>query len=366
MFYDPDFSGPLFKRLSKTDANRGLANIMGPMITKRNAPYFPQPPVSHPRDTKITVILRDDAGSEIETLLTREATIQVQDHGDGREETYLNDIPELRSRCHKGDYLVLEPSTVTPRLYRVTRVSPDSPRFKAVEAAARGRSGLLMGGREPPVYGPADPVTGISSPSSAGSTQRARKRSGETIRADFSVTGEWPAFEVTFESADGHGRNTDYNIGVEHVLARLGELGARLVGTRISSANLLARAIEADVDPGFTPAGFELPLDLSTGPRPRDLRLAIGRAGARVDSPEGASGNTTRRMTLQVELPTPPLDLACLRAWLAGAGDGQPDGALTLLDDLPALDRAWERWIGALATGSRLHGRKRRCCSPSP
>lgn len=360
MFYDPDFSGPLFKRLSMTDANQGSANIMGPSLTKVNAPYFPQPPASHPRDTKITVILRDDAGPEIETILTREATIQVQDHGDGREETYLNDIPELRSRCHKHDYLILEPSLVTPRLYRVTRVSPDSPRFEAVKAAAKGRAGILTGGREPPVYAPADPVNGISSPSSAPSTQRARKRSGETIRADFTVTGDWPAFEVTFESADGHGRNTDYNIGVEHVLARLGELGASLVGTRISSAKLLARASEDGVDPHFTPAGIELPVDLSTGPKPRDLRLAIGRAGAKVDSPEGTSGNTTRRMTLQVELPTPPLDLGAVSAWLAGAGDNQPEGGLTLLDDLPALDKAWKRWIGALATGSRPYGLKRR------
>lgn len=360
MFYDPDFSGPLFKRLSMTDANRGSAKIMGPMITQKNAPYFPQPPISHPRDTKITVILRDDAGPEVETILTREATIQVQDHGDGREETYLNDIPELRSRCQKHDYLIMEPSLVTPRLYRVTRVSPDSPRFEAVKAAAKGRAGLLIGGREPPVYAPADPATGISSPSNAASTQRARKRSGETIRADFSVTGEWPTFEVTFESADGHGRNTDYNIGVEHVLARLGELGASLVGTRISSANVLTRAIKDGVDPDFVPAGLELPLSLSAGPKPRDLRLAIGRAGAKVDSPEGTSGNTTRRMTLQVELPTPPLDLAAVSAWLAGAGDNQPDGGLTLLDDLPALDKAWKRWIGALATGSRPYGRKRR------
>lgn len=343
-----------------TDADRGSANIMGPSLTKVNAPYFPRPPVSHPRDAKITVILRDDAGPEIETILTREATIQVQDHGDGREETYLNDIPELRSRCHRHDYLVLEPSTVTPRLYRVTRVSPKSPRFEAIRAAAKGRAGLLKGGREPVVYGPADEVTGISSPSSAGSMQRARRRSGETIRADFSVTGEWPAFEVTFESADGHGRNTDYNIGVEHVLARLGKLGASLVGTRISSAKLLTRAIEDGVDPGFTPAGVELPLDLSTGIKPRDLRLAIGRAGAKVDSPEGTSGNTTRRMTLQVELPSPPMDLVAVRAWLAGEGDSQPHGTLTLLDDLAELDKAWERWIGALATGSRLQTRKRR------
>lgn len=183
--------------------------------------------------------------------------------------------------------------------------------------------------------------------------------SGEQLRATFNVSGHWPAFEITFESGDGRGRNTDYGAGVEIVLERLGARGTVLNAARISSDKVEKRVSAAGVDPSFTPKGFPLPLQLN-GVDNFKLRRAIGNSGGCVDSPLGKSGNTTRRMTLSVTLPGLPitaseLELELALAEAASVAD-EPQAAtqtLAMMTDLQGVDAALAHWLAALRQGSR-------------
>jgi hypothetical protein len=51
---------------------------------------------------------------------------------------------------------------------------------------------------------------------------------GNELNATFSATGAHPTLEITFESGDGRGRNSQYTAGVEFVLGRLSDLDATL------------------------------------------------------------------------------------------------------------------------------------------
>ncbi len=126
--------------------------------------------------------------------------------------------------------------------------------------------------------------------------------SGSLLNANFSVTGEWPAFEVTFESGDGKGRNSDYAAGVELVLSRLAGRGARLEGGHVSSAYAVRRAAREGLDTRLRPDPFVLPLLLDFAVDFVALRKAIGRAGALVGKPEVGSGNATKRISLEIRL----------------------------------------------------------------
>ena len=147
--------------------------------------------------------------------------------------------------------------------------------------------------------------------------------SGAELKANYAVAGEWPAFEITFESADGNGRNTDYNRGVELVLARLAAMDATLESARISSDLVEKRVAGGGLDPGFTPRDYVLPLPLR-GADPAHLRLALGYSGALINSKPGSSGSTTRRLTLGVTVPAPVLSASQLELLTARPVNAPP------------------------------------------
>ncbi|EJL51640.1 hypothetical protein PMI09_04430 [Rhizobium sp. CF122] len=172
---------------------------------------------------------------------------------------------------------------------------------------------------------------------------------GNELRATFSVAGGQPIFEITFESGDGRGRNSQYGAGVEIVLERLSELDATLAGARITSDTVMKLVLEKGIDPSFEPRAFPFPLRL----RGRDsvkLRKALGNAGGRIESEQASGGNATRRMTLTVILPGTPKEAAELELVLAGRFMAQP---LTMMSKLSDIDAALDEWLEALKLGSR-------------
>ncbi len=126
--------------------------------------------------------------------------------------------------------------------------------------------------------------------------------SGVLLNANFSVTGEWPKFELTFESGDGKGRNTDYGAGVEVVLSRLAGRSAILENGYVSSTNAVRRASLEGLDTRLRPEPFDFPLRMDPAIDVVALRKAIGRASAFVGKPDAGSGNTTKRISLRVRL----------------------------------------------------------------
>ena len=130
---------------------------------------------------------------------------------------------------------------------------------------------------------------------------QARTDDGRILAADFSLVGELPTPEITFECADGRRRNRDYGAAIELVLARLQRLQATVLAGRVSSQVAERRAAVEGLDLTLDPRPFAWPLALAEA-SPRDLRLALGRAGARVGRPEGTSDNTTKRITLRLQV----------------------------------------------------------------
>jgi hypothetical protein len=172
------------------------------------------------------------------------------------------------------------------------------------------------------------------------------------LKAAYSVAGTWPAFEVTFESGDGRGRNSDYRRGVEVVLERLGARGAVLHGARISSKAVANRLAVDGVGGAFTPTGYQLPIGLE-GADMRRIRLSLGHAGALVASKPNSSGNSTRRLTLAVALPPPALSAGDLEMQLAGRPDSR---TYTLIDKLEGVDSALAGWRVILESASQIVG----------
>lgn len=125
---------------------------------------------------------------------------------------------------------------------------------------------------------------------------------GQIIEANYSVSGSWPHFAVTFESGDGKGRNTNYTDGVEAVLRRVAYLGGRLEGGRVSSSYGIKRAAAMGLDLQLVPDDFQFPLALSPDTDFSSLRKSLGRAGARIGKPPTGSGNTTKRITLELSV----------------------------------------------------------------
>lgn len=344
------FSGPLFKRLTLTDASQGKAKISGPTLLVDIRDFFPRLAASKDH-FPVRVILVDDAGAVPETLGKIQAKIQAQGIS---KEVMLTDINILRDRCRFGDILTLEPSLDQVDLYRVTRVGQTSPRFAQVDLeTGKKDAGLLSGGLLP-----RDRIKNFL---------RARSDEGQLVNGNFSVAGAWPDFEVTFESGDGNGRNSAYRRAVAVVLSRLPKLGGTLMRAEITSTPIL----KAGIDPSFEPERFPLPLKLASGMDFLKLSKGLGTAGGKVDSSPEASGNTTRRMTLAVRLSGSPVSLHALEEHLAGVrvppvADGgrgaetrpsrKASLPLVLEDDLAVIDSAWSKWIAALDAGSRSVG----------
>lgn len=177
-----------------------------------------------------------------------------------------------------------------------------------------------------------------------------RDNIGDELRATFSVTGEGQNFEITFESGDGRGRNTQYGAGVETVLSRLSDLEATLTGARITSDTVTKLVRDKGIDPTFEPRAFPFPLRLQ-GTDSVALRKALANAGGRIQSLQASGGNATRRMTLSVTLPSQPRTAAELELVLAGAGlMFEP---LTMMSELSDIDAALDEWLAALKLGSR-------------
>ena len=350
MINGESFSGPLFKRLTRTDANEGKAKVSGPTLLVDIRDFFPRPSGSKDH-VPVRVILVDDAGDVPEILGEMPATIQAQ----GKPmETMLSDINILRDRCRSGDILTLEPSMDRTDLFRVTRVARTSPRFAQVDFETGGEiAGLLS--------------SGILPRERIKNFLRARSDEGQLVSGNFSVAGAWPDFEITFESGDGKGRNGAYRHAVALVLSRLPQLGGTLMRAGITSKKLL----KAGVDASFEPRRFPLPLKLDPEMDFLQLSKALGTAGSKVDSSPDTSGSTTRRMTLAVRLSAAPVSLHALEEHLAGVrvplvADGdrgtetrppwKASLPLVLEDDLAVIDSAWSKWIAALGEESRPIG----------
>lgn len=172
---------------------------------------------------------------------------------------------------------------------------------------------------------------------------------GDELDATFSVAGGGHAFEITFESGDGHGRNSQYGAGVEIVLERLSDLEATLTRARITSDIVMKLVDEKGIDPLFEPRAFPFPLRLRGKDKVR-LRQALGSAGGRIGSRQASGGNATRKMTLSIALPGPPAEAPELERALAGRLMVQP---LTMMPKLSDIDAALDEWLEALKLGSR-------------
>lgn len=215
--------------------------------------------------------------------------------------------------------------TMVGRMLREWRPRSDAELQAAVLA-------VLARGPTPPAVGaPATPGLGSSAPAAAETgLLRARTDEGRMLAADFSLAGDVPSTELTFECADGRRRNRDYGAAIELVLARLQRLDAIVLNARVSSQVAERRAAAEGLDLALDPRPFAWPLPL-TDVSPRTLRLALGRAGARVGRPEGTSGNTTKRITLRLQVAAASL-AALAEALVSGAGSvtgkagGDPDG----------------------------------------
>lgn len=172
---------------------------------------------------------------------------------------------------------------------------------------------------------------------------------GHELRSTFSVAGTYPVFEITFESRNGDGRNPQYVDGVEIILDRLAVLDATITGARITSDRVVNLVEKEGLDPTFEPQGFSFPLKLR-GLDSRDLRLALGRSGARIASKRKTGGNATRRMSLSVALQGQPVGTAELELALAGRLAVR---RLEMMPELSHVDAALVEWLEALRQGSR-------------
>jgi len=169
------------------------------------------------------------------------------------------------------------------------------------------------------------------------------------LRSTFNVRGAHPSFEITFESGDGRGRNSQYGAGVEIVLERLSNLDATLTRSQVTSDRVLKLVLENGIDPRFEPRGFPFPLRLSDTDIIK-LRKALGSAGGRIESKQTSGGNNTRKMTLSVTLLGPQREAADLELALAG----RPAAHLLAMMSTPSdVDAALGEWLEALRQGSR-------------
>lgn len=347
------YSGPLFKRLTPTDAGKGDAHVSGPTLLQEIRDFVHKP-AGLGRRASVRAILLDDGPSGRLHLGEVSAIIQAQGGGGKAAETYISGINALRERCEDGDLLLIEPAELDPQAMRLTRLARGSPRFAVADARTGGRkAGLLVGGILPRTWehDRLRPVTD----------------DGSVLVSDFTVQGRWPQFEVTFESKDGHGRNPDYAKAIELVFERLARLQAALTGAEISSDRMRAAVVEG-ADASFVPAGLELPLELA-GVDAGKLRKALALAGSKVGVPGDADGNTTRRTTLSFRLPGPPVELTALEEALVGA-EAAPrrfendlrssvetavgPASLELETSLAAIDNGFLEWRDALDEGARF------------
>lgn len=178
---------------------------------------------------------------------------------------------------------------------------------------------------------------------------------GLELRSTFSVVGAHPGFEITFESGDGRGRNSQYAAGVEIVLERLSNVDATLTRAQITSDPVMKLVLEKGIDPSFEPRAFPFPLRLRSAESVK-LRKALGTAGGRIESDQASGGNNTRKMTLSVTLPGPVRGAADLELALAGRLAVQ---SLEMMSELSDIDKALDEWLEALRQGSRPDSRNR-------
>ncbi|RYD86019.1 MAG: hypothetical protein EOP84_00395 [Verrucomicrobiaceae bacterium] len=132
---------------------------------------------------------------------------------------------------------------------------------------------------------------------------RPENPAGEILNANFAVTGEGSRFEITFESGDGKGRNSDYTQGVELIIRRLVDRHATLLGGFVNSSAANRLKIDVGLDVNLYPDDFVFPLKLARELDASSIRRSLGRAGALVGKPPKGSGNTTKRITLGIALP---------------------------------------------------------------
>jgi hypothetical protein len=150
-----------------------------------------------------------------------------------------------------------------------------------------------------------------------------RTDDGLPLDAHFSLTRAGDGYTIVFGARWGRrGRsdagNSDYGPGLRILVGRLAELGAVLVDATVESARVQALPHDERV----IDLGVPFPVDLGTMD-PEDVRLRIGHAQASVGRAPGArgGGNFTRRIALQVRLPSDVRSEAELVAWL-GSGTG--------------------------------------------
>lgn len=137
----------LFKRLGQTDTGKGNAHTSGPTLTTPIRAYFPDPSKAPGRRTSIEVVLINDDAYGVTEVGGGIATVQIQGIPP---ETYLSDINTLRQLMEADDLLLIEPSPQRERLFSITRLAQNSPRFAAINKLLIGPAGVLGGAPQSP------------------------------------------------------------------------------------------------------------------------------------------------------------------------------------------------------------------------
>lgn len=147
-----DFESPLFKRLSKTDANKGSSHVAGILIPTELRPFFPALPV--PTDAEvapsvpISVIMVVPGMSPIDTI----ASYQFQTRTNKRkpESRLTGGIEPFRQASDIGDFALFERSGTRDDLFRITLVTKADPNHAAIEQVTNGAPfGILDKGAAP-------------------------------------------------------------------------------------------------------------------------------------------------------------------------------------------------------------------------
>jgi putative restriction endonuclease len=149
------FETPLFKKLSKTDADEGKSHVAGILILVKMRPYFPDipPPTTEQPAPSVpiaaTLIIPGKLPQEVE------ASYQFQTRANKRKpESRLTGIEPLRKAATTGDFVLLERSTLRDDMFRITLVKKSDPKHDWVASKAKTKA-IVLDLSSPPVQLPA-------------------------------------------------------------------------------------------------------------------------------------------------------------------------------------------------------------------
>jgi hypothetical protein len=162
---------------------------------------------------------------------------------------------------------------------------------------------------------------------------------GRTLDATFKLEPGNPEVMLVFESRSGKrgtpsARNSDYERGLEVLLARLQRAGIHLKAVRLHPAN----GVEGSP---LEIGRFGPPVLLRTTDDVHEVRLAMTRAQQETDRRRGArgGGNPTKRLRMYLSVDAATTDIARVERQLAGAENLDDAGGVSAR---PALEDALE------------------------